>query len=103
MSDTLDDNPGGATKFTLPYIEKVLGKFPFIGVSERDQILANLKDGKQVLMHLEGRPDKECFLMIVKVGDGLYGAKTMPHDIGQALLAANEILFSLEQPDEPEE
>lgn len=102
MSDTLDDNPGKATKFTLAYVDKVLQKFPFLSVSDRDQVIASLRDGRQVLLHLDKRPDSECFLFVAKVGEGLYSAKLLTHSAGQLMLAASKVLWSLEEPEDPE-
>ena len=100
INNAPDDNMGKMTKFTLSYVGKVLEKFSFLNVADRDQVLASLKDGRQVLLHLEKRPDAECFLFIARVAEGLYSAKLLPHDMGQTMLAANQILWAKEEHEE---
>ena len=94
MTDTLDDNPGGATRWPLSMMEKFLRGLPILSTSDCDQVLASLRDGKTVLLHLADRPDDECYLLLATVAEGLYGAKLMPHDAGVRLMKVSRLLWA---------
>lgn len=92
--DVLDDNPGGATRWPYSMMEKFLRGLPFLSVADCDQVLASLRDGKTVLLHLPQRPDEECYLLLVTVAQGLYGAKLLPHDKGLELMRLSRLLWA---------
>lgn len=94
MTDTLDDNPGGATRWPLSMMEKFLRGLPVLSMADCDQVLASLRDGKTVLLHLKERPQDECYLLLATVAEGLYGARLLPHEAGQEVMRINKILWA---------